>query len=629
MIKSNKAKNQIISLTKADGTVTTSAKQISSLFVDYYTNLLGKNSDCPRMENEMIATGPLVQEEQSLQLISPVLDEEIKTALFDIGDDKAPGPDGYTACFYKKSWTIVGADVCEAVQEFFRSRKILKQINHATIVLVPKSGNASKVEDFRPIACCNVIYKIISKILASRLSNILEDLIDPAQSAFIPNRSMIENIYLVQELLRKYHWKRISPRCIMKIDFRKAYDTINWVFLEDMLRVMGFPDIFCKLDNAMRYNCSLFHIHKWNIAWLFQGTARKLRGLRRNPEFKHHPKCADLNITHLAFADDLILFTRGDTTSVRLSMECLKNFGDYSGLSINKHKSNIFMAGINSEDMEEIKAITEFNMGTFLFRYLGIPIAAARLTVETIQPSNFPDIGPYQYMGRDKSVLRWTNNSFWDYTPAKQDSQMLRQLASIRDRIAILEGTDLLALNRLNQWAGTGKFNAEAAYEFFRPRGPKICWTKLVWHHSIMPKQAFILWLSMKERLLTKEKMIEQIEDTSCALCGDQIESVNHLFFHCSTTYQIWTEIRGWLGFSRALTTLKAAAKWIKKEARGTGAQAIAKKTGFAATVYFIWKARNAKIFEGTPIQTTSIIRDIKIQVYRGLYEKFPNLQHL
>ncbi|GFY95994.1 hypothetical protein Acr_11g0003000 [Actinidia rufa] len=82
MIKSNKAKNQIISLTKADGTVTTSAKQISSLFVDYYTNLLGKNSDCPRMENEMIATGPLVQEEQSLQLISPVLDEEIKNSSF-------------------------------------------------------------------------------------------------------------------------------------------------------------------------------------------------------------------------------------------------------------------------------------------------------------------------------------------------------------------------------------------------------------------------------------------------------------------------------------------------------------------------------------------------------------------
>ena len=218
LIKSSKAKNQIISLIKADGVATTSHHQVISLFVDYYKNLLGIKAECPRMEREVLAEGSLVHEDQSLLLTRPVLDEEIKTTLFGIGDDKALGPDGFTACFFKKSWGIVGADVCAALKEFFRSGKILKQINHATIVLVPKSGNASKVEDFRPIACCNVVYKIISKILALRLSPILEDLIDPAQSAFVPNRSMTENIYLVQELLRKYCWSRISPRCIMKID---------------------------------------------------------------------------------------------------------------------------------------------------------------------------------------------------------------------------------------------------------------------------------------------------------------------------------------------------------------------------------------------------------------------------
>ncbi|GFS28741.1 hypothetical protein Acr_00g0003640 [Actinidia rufa] len=336
MIKSNQAKNQIISLIKSDGTATTSANQISSLFVDYYKDLLGNKSDCPRMGMELLAAGPLVQEDQKQQLTRPVLDEEIKSAIFGIGDDKAPGPDGYTACFFKKAWTIVGNDVCAAVKEFFRSGKILKQINHATIVLAPKSDNASKVEDFRPIACCNVIYKIISKILASRLSNILEDLIDPAQSAFVPNRSMTENIYLVQELLRKYCWNRISPRCIMKIDLRKAYDTINWVFLEDMLSVLGFPDIFinwimqCVTTAAysISINGTLHGFFKGQQGirqgdplspFLFticmEFLSRKLRDLQRNPEYKHHPKCAELNITHLAFADDTfnfqLLATRG------------------------------------------------------------------------------------------------------------------------------------------------------------------------------------------------------------------------------------------------------------------------------------------------------------------------------
>ena len=125
-----------------------------------------------------------------------------------------------------------------------------------------------------------------------------------------------------------------------------------------------------------------------------------------------------------------------------------------------------------------------------------------------------------------------------------------------------------------------------------------------------MPKHSYILWLSMKERLLTREKMIDQREDTSCVLSGDPVESVSHLFFHCMTVNQTCTEIRGWLGFSRALTTHKAAAKWITKEARGTGVQAVAKKLGLAAIVYYICKAINLRIFEDKVPHMSDIIRD-------------------
>ena len=156
----------------------------------------------------------------------------------------------------------------------------------------------------------------------------------------------------------------------------------------------------------------------------------------------------------------------------------------------------------------------------------------------------------------------------------------------------------------------------------------KVYWTK-VWHRSIMPKHSFILWLSLKERLLTREKLMDQIEDTSCILCGDPVESVSHLFFHCMTVQQIWAEIRDWLGFSRALTTLKAAAKWIVKEARGTAVQAVAKQLGFAATVYCIWKARNARMYEGKVLHTSGIVRDIKMQVYRALHGSFSDLRDL
>ena len=297
--------------------------------------------------------------------------------------------------------------MCSAIKEFFRSGCILKQLNHASIVLIPKSLNASKVGDFRPISCCNVVYEIISKILALRLSPILGKIIDPAQSAFVPNRSMVENIYMVQELLRKYSWKRIATRCIMKVDLRKAYDTVNWEFLEDALGSLNFPGQFVKwvmqcvstTTYSISINGSLHGFFKGKqglrqgdplspflFAICLEALSRNLGMLSKNPHFNHHPKCSEMSITHLAFADDLILFTKGDVTSVRLSMECLDKFGDCSALCINASKSNVYMAGISPQEMEVIKLITSFNIDEFPFRYLGIPVASSRLTIEQFSP---------------------------------------------------------------------------------------------------------------------------------------------------------------------------------------------------------------------------------------------------
>ena len=113
------------------------------------------------------------------------------------------------------------------MKEFFTSGQILKQINHVVLALIRKWKDADKVEDFRPIACCNVVYKVISKIIASRLAPALSSIVDPSQSAFIQHRSMMDNIFLLQELLRNYGRKRISPRCILNVDLRKAFDFVD------------------------------------------------------------------------------------------------------------------------------------------------------------------------------------------------------------------------------------------------------------------------------------------------------------------------------------------------------------------------------------------------------------------
>ena len=110
--------------------------------------------------------------------------------------------------------------------------------------------NPSSIGEFRPISCCNTIYKCISKIVAKRLQSTLPSLIDQAQSAFIKGRKISDNILLSQDFMRDYHKSNGSPRASAKIDLRKAYDTVSWSFLFDLLDVLGFPPKFLTWVHA-------------------------------------------------------------------------------------------------------------------------------------------------------------------------------------------------------------------------------------------------------------------------------------------------------------------------------------------------------------------------------------------
>ena len=123
-------------------------------------------------------------------------------------------------------------------------------------------------------------------------------------------------------------------------------------------------------------------------------------------------------------------------------------------------------------------------------------------------------------------------NSFWDYQKKHEDSLLLKQVIALRDEIIEAKGTLEIGIQRLNQWAPTGIFQTKLAYDFFRPKCAKITWPKLVWHSSIIPRQSFILWLGLKDRLLTKHKLQGMVEDPKCPLCRAENEIIDHLFFY-------------------------------------------------------------------------------------------------
>ncbi|XP_022871917.1 uncharacterized protein LOC111391015 [Olea europaea var. sylvestris] len=493
LVKRSSKRNFIATVFKEDGMYTTSQDEVAREFVNFYTSLLGKKCSSRPSDVDILSNGPLVSSEQGNTLIRDISYEEIKDALFDIGDDKSPRPDGYTSYFFKNAWGIISDDFVGAILEFFSSGCILKQINHTTIALVPKSDHTQHVGDFRPISCCNVTYKVSAKILASRLIPILGDIVDHAQAAFVEGRSIMENIHLANKLLRQYNRKRVAPRYLLKIDISKAY-------------------------------------------------VRLLKAAIYDSDFNFHPKCGPQKINHLAFADNLILFARGDFMSVKILMDCLSNFGSVSRLRLNVLKSSLFTAGGHGQLLEEIMELTSVPMGSMPFRYLGIPLAS------------------------DKLKLNGT--CIWEVCPRKDHSPLFKKILEIRDILCVYAAAQQISINGQqggtvhmdagiapSRWAVNGriynagnqlnwpingqyldsntgrqfpsfgrqfleiwnenlgcsigeKFSTKIAYNFFRLKGTFKPWGTEVWKSCITPKHSFILWLGAQSKVLTKDKLL-------------------------------------------------------------------------------------------------------------------------
>ena len=155
--------------------------------------------------------------------------EEIKVALFQMGPTKALGPDGMNVLFYKKFWHIVDDDMTNAILDFLNFGNMVPRFNYTHIVLIPKIKSPQKILDFRPISLCNVIYKIISKVFANRLKQILPQLISPTQGAFVTGHLIIDNVLVAYETLQAMHCRKKGKKraLALKLDISKVYDRVE------------------------------------------------------------------------------------------------------------------------------------------------------------------------------------------------------------------------------------------------------------------------------------------------------------------------------------------------------------------------------------------------------------------
>lgn len=182
-----------------------------------------------------------------MTLVQEVAETEVLQALKDLPTEKALGIDGLLAEFFKQYWDLIGEEVTKAILQSFEIGKLLKEKNCTTVTLVPKVTNPTFVKEFRPITYCTTLYKLIAKVIIARLKLVVDYLVRPSQSTFIEGTKIMDNVIVAHEMVKGYTQKVISPRCLVKVDIGKAYDSVEQGFLRMVLLEYGLPGKFVNL----------------------------------------------------------------------------------------------------------------------------------------------------------------------------------------------------------------------------------------------------------------------------------------------------------------------------------------------------------------------------------------------
>ena len=392
-----KQRNHIQSIKNAEDVWVEEESDIAGVALEYFETLF-KAGTCERLEECLNGVNSKITPDMQQVLSSMFCAEEVKTALFQMGPTKAPGPDGMNALFYQKFWHVVGDMVVNAVLDFLNSGHMVLEINSTYIVLIPKIKSPEKMSDFKPISLYNVIYKIISKVLANRLKQTLPNIISPTQSAFVLGHLITDNVLVAYETLHTMHGRKKGKRgsLVLKLDISKAYDWVEWSFLKGIMIRMGFPEVW--VDRVMC--CVTTPTYSILINGKTYGNITPSRGLRQEDPLSPYlfllctegftslllkaemekriqgvSICREApRITNLLFADDSLIFCQTKQCEVQVISKILQVYAKASGQCINLEKSSVFFSSNTPSDQKDwikeslgVKEVDRFKS------YLGLP----------------------------------------------------------------------------------------------------------------------------------------------------------------------------------------------------------------------------------------------------------------
>ena len=284
------------------------------------------------------------------------------------------------------------------VWSIFNSRIMPEYLNKTLITLIPKSKNLESFYNYQPISLCNIVYKMVTKIIVACIRPFLSKRVSPFQSTFVPGRKGLDNAIIVQEIIHTMAKKKGRGGVMaIKLDLEKAYDLLEWSFIRDTLKLFRLPSklisliLSCISSSAISIlftggTLEAFHpsrgIHQGDplSPYLFILCMEVLGALIEDKckEKLWNPVKSSQSgpaFSHLFFTDDLMLFAKADRKNCIAIRDVLDSFCSLSGQKISDEKSQFFFSpNVEQTTREELSEVLGFRSTPFLGKYLGFPI---------------------------------------------------------------------------------------------------------------------------------------------------------------------------------------------------------------------------------------------------------------
>ncbi|GAA0156357.1 hypothetical protein LIER_13873 [Lithospermum erythrorhizon] len=394
--------------------------------------------------------------------------------------EKAPGRDGFTVEFYKDAWPTVKQSVINSIQTFFATCFMPKFFNSTTITWIPKVPNPVQMGDFRPISCCNSIYKCITIILASRLKRTLNSVVGTQQTTYVSGRSIVDA------------WFSISIKGSLQSHFKSSKGLRHGDPLSPYLFIIVME--------------CFFELEKIYIA---------------KDKFDFHTRCKEIDLVNLSFADDLFILCAATEVSLKLIRSALRMFGNLSGLHLNSSKRFFYFAGVSQ--VEE-KNLCE-NLG---ISASSLPVNDCRVLVDKIKHKiegwgskhlsytgrvvliNYVICGVYNYCQVTDFVVRFVRKVKWPCGRRFTENRTCKEMKPM----------DFREMDDVLMWFGSEEYHTSIVWDVIRDKPGKIWWWKLVWYNGNVPKFNFTNWMLCLDKLPTKNRLFgwNLVDNDTCVI---------------------------------------------------------------------------------------------------------------